>query len=88
MTLSVSIELVSLSARVKSVRFYKRRFVRETRHIDRTRRPGSDKNRELLHKAVLAPPAAAGLGRVAKAILQENNEQRKPVSVMGAIGEA
>ena len=31
---------------------------------------------------------AAGLGIVAKAILQENNEQRKPVSVMGAIGEA
>ena len=43
LSLSVSIQFVSSSAGVKSVKFHKRRSVRETRHIDRTRRPGSDK---------------------------------------------
>ena len=45
MTLSVSIKLVSLSARVTSVKFTLGLFV-TTRHIDRTRRPGSDKKQE------------------------------------------
>ena len=46
LTLSVSIELVSSSARVTSVKFQQRLSVthlQTTRHIDRTRRPGSDK---------------------------------------------
>ena len=43
LVLSVSIELVSSSARVKLVKFHKR-LLERTRHIDRTRRPGSDKN--------------------------------------------
>ena len=47
MTLSVSIELVSSSARVTSVKFTLGVSLRETRHIDRTRRPGSDKNQNM-----------------------------------------
>ena len=47
LTLSVSIKLVSLSARVTSVKFQHGVVLTETRHIDRTRRPGSDKN--ILH---------------------------------------
>ena len=47
LTLSVSIKLVSLSARVTSVKFtlgLVHSLLETTRHIDRTRRPGSDKN--------------------------------------------
>ena len=46
LSLSVRIQFVSSSAGVTSVKFHKRlsltHSLRETRHIDRTRRPGSD----------------------------------------------
>ena len=47
LVLLVGIELVSSSTRVTSVKFHKRLSLTHsltTRHIDRTRRPGSDKN--------------------------------------------
>ena len=47
LSLTVSIQFVSSSARVTSVKFHKPLLLTyslpETRHIDRTRRPGSDK---------------------------------------------
>ena len=56
LSLSVSIQFVSSSAGVKSVKFHKRLSLTQsvsqlerTRHIDRTRRPGSDKNSVSAH---------------------------------------